>query len=309
MRSALVKRAGFLAPEGGRQHHVGQFGRLGQERVLHDHEELDLSRIGGRARSSGSDTAGLVPMIQSKRIEPRSRSGKSASRAWAAPHAGMSLRLDVPDARQVRSTCSGLSQLRKAGNSPFAPRLAGVLRRRLAVHLQHAAARLANHARGSGAGCSPGTAAAVAWFDWYTPCSTRGNKRRRGAEDLCGCAQTVRPGTPVICSTRSGVHFATVSSSWSKPTVCVSINCLVDTARLDDQVEQAVEQRRHWCRGAARGGCRPLSAVGVARGSTTMRRGRVRPGAPVEHARPQHRLRAAMLCPKWKMASVTSKSV
>ena len=65
------ERAGLLAPERRGQHDVGEPRGLGQERVRDDEEQAALARgSSGSASSSGSDTAGLVPLTQRNSIEP-----------------------------------------------------------------------------------------------------------------------------------------------------------------------------------------------------------------------------------------------
>lgn len=70
--------------------------------------------------SSGRDTAGFVPLIQSMRIEP-----SSASRTLCIACVGGAQCGIAPGStfqrRASSATCAGLSQLRNAGSSPFAP--------------------------------------------------------------------------------------------------------------------------------------------------------------------------------------------
>ena len=98
-----------------------------------------------RARARAATRPGSSPRSTAARSSPARRSARSAWRASAAPSAGSSPRRRST-ARRARATCSALSQLRKPGQVAVGAGLARVLRRRLAVHLQHAGAGAAEHA-------------------------------------------------------------------------------------------------------------------------------------------------------------------
>ena len=101
-------------------------------------------------------------------------------------------------------------------------------------------------------------AAAVAWFDWYTPWSTRGHQRRRRADQFGRGPRGRSSGTPVICCDPLRRVVARPSSArWSKPDGVLVDERAVDVPVLDQQVEQAVEQGDVGARAAGRGGRRP----------------------------------------------------
>ena len=121
MRLTLVKVPGLLAPARSRQHHVGELRGLGEEQVLHDHEQVvlreDLAdprqlrhrhRRVGRGDPQELDRALLGVAEDLHRVGRRRpvRDRQSGRRSTA---------------RRARSTWSGLSQLRKPGRSPSAP--------------------------------------------------------------------------------------------------------------------------------------------------------------------------------------------
>src|SRR4051812_31356640 len=119
--------------------------------------------------------------------------------------------------RAVSATWSGLFQLRKAMNSPFAP---------------HSRVFCADGWPFIWKTVAPGlpisprtrwrlftwTAVAVAWSDWYTP--WRHVETRVGAVPRISAAAISWAGwIPVTSRTRSGFHGSVVVTSSSKPTV------------------------------------------------------------------------------------------
>ena len=162
VRSTLVNVPVF-SPQARRQHHVGQPGGLGQEHVLHDHEQSRLARIRRIRARSGSETAGLVP---------RSTAAGSSLLGVAEDLHGVGRRGPVRDHRRVDIPELGelvdvlrVVPVAEPGQVAVGAGLAGVLRGRLAVHLQNPQ---------PGRPIMPRSrwrlltwhAAAVAWFDW-----------------------------------------------------------------------------------------------------------------------------------------------
>jgi hypothetical protein len=70
VRSALVNVPVFSPQVAAGQHDVGELRGLGQEERPDDDEQPLLGEDRADPGSSGSDTAGLVPLIQRNRIEP-----------------------------------------------------------------------------------------------------------------------------------------------------------------------------------------------------------------------------------------------
>ena len=70
MRSVFVNVPGLLAPERGGQDDVGEPRGFAQEGVRDDQEEPILREDRPDPPSSGSETAGFVPLTQRNSIEP-----------------------------------------------------------------------------------------------------------------------------------------------------------------------------------------------------------------------------------------------
>ena len=119
---------------------------LGQEEVLHDDEQLLAARgSAGCARARAARPPGSSPRSTAARSSPARRSGRSASRASAAPSAGSSPASTFQSSASSRDVLV-VVPVAQARQVAVGAGLAGVLRGRLAVHLQHAGAGPADHA-------------------------------------------------------------------------------------------------------------------------------------------------------------------
>ena len=115
------ERAELLAPRRRRQDDVGEAGRLGEEEVLDDHEEVRTGTgSAGSGRGPAATRRGWWPRSTAVGSTLARRSGRSAWHAWAAPSAGSSPGRRST-AQRAAATWAGLSQLRIPGRSPSAP--------------------------------------------------------------------------------------------------------------------------------------------------------------------------------------------
>ena len=162
--------------------------------------------------SSGSDTAGFVQLIQRNLTEPSSAKRKICIACVGGAQRGIR-RGSTFHSAASSSMCASFSKLRNAGMAPFAP----VSRVFCAVGCPFIWKTVA-----PGRPIMPRrrltlltcTAAAVAWFDWYTPCSTVDTSR--SASPRTRAASRMRPGgTSQISAARSGGYWPTVSASAS----------------------------------------------------------------------------------------------
>ena len=131
-------------------------------------------------------------------------------------------------------------------------------------------------------------AAAVAWFDWYTPCRTV-ETSAPPAEDP-GRRPDVVAGTPQTSSTRSGRASRDRLASSSKPTVCASTNVrsMPAVSMISSCRTRSAAPRSSRSRGRV--------DVGLSRRSRAPRVDddeprRVRAAPAVEDPHPEHRLR------------------
>ena len=135
----------LLAPRGGRQHYVGEFGSFGEENVLHHEEEPVLREDVADPRQFGHRHRGI------RRGHPqhlqRALFGVPEHLHGVRRRAVMRnlLLLDIPQLREV-GDMTIVGPVPKPGQVAVGAAFAGVLRGGLTVHLQHTASRLTEHA-------------------------------------------------------------------------------------------------------------------------------------------------------------------
>ncbi len=201
--------------------------------------------------SSGSDTAGLVA------DDPQQPDGALLGVAEDLHRVGRrrpvrdDARVDVPQLGELvrrgrRCPSCGSRAGRRRRRIPV------VLRGRLAVHLQDAAARAAEHAAQqvqvvdlARRRRSPGGTGRSPAGRWRAPLGACRRSARPRAMSSGRRRRRSRPTAPVCTA-------ATCSRSSSKPTVCASMYVLVDPAVADELADQAVHQRQVGAGRAAR---------------------------------------------------------
>jgi hypothetical protein len=153
--------------------------------------------------SSGSETAAFVAVVQRKRIEPSSAKRKICIACVGGAQCGIVSGSTFQSAASS-STCASFSKLRKAGRAPFAPvsRVFSAVGWPFIWKTAQPGLPIMPRSRLTLFSC---TAAAVAWFDWYTPC--RHVETSRSPLPMTRAAARIASAdTPQISAARSGAY-------------------------------------------------------------------------------------------------------
>jgi hypothetical protein len=142
---SIRERAGLLAPDRRRKHHVGEPGGLGQKRILNDHEQIlfrqnlpDARQL--RKRDSG---VGATDPEQTNRALLGISPDLHGVRRWRPM--GDDHRIDVPERGELLDV-GLIVPVAEAGEVAIGAGLSRVLRGRLPVHLEETAPRSPDHA-------------------------------------------------------------------------------------------------------------------------------------------------------------------